>query len=240
MARSFMNDYLQAGTFTFVPAVGAATRFGALDVDGAVNLIDTNLALFTASAYLREVKIFCVNRTGNMASVRVAHIDGAIGAINNADYIFYDVQLLPYETKVINVDGMISADTILVRSDIIDVTFKADGQTLSTDYGYRRLAATTVSANTNTLLYTTIGPVESITIVACNKDTDNPSYVRIAGIDDTLIGSWADEDNIIYDDVLLPGESKTYNLEIDMPVGNTVGVRASDADTNFIAYGRIQ
>jgi len=239
MARIFSTDYLQSGTQTYAPLTGLATRLGALDVDGAVNLINTNLALFTATAFLREVKITCCNRTADLIGIRVAHIDGAIGSIANEDYIFYNVQLLPYETKVINVDGMVSTDTILVRSDSVDVTFKADGQTMDDDYGYRRLGATTVSADTDTALYTTIAPVENITVVACNKDADNSSYIRIAGIDG-VIGDWADEDNIIYEDTLLPSESKTYNLEIDLPVSQTIGVRSTDAETNFICYGRFQ
>ena len=240
MTRSFRTDYLTTSPATFAPLIGNPTRFGALTIDGAINLIDTNIALFTAIANLREVKVLCVNRSNQLSKIRVAHIDGAIGAIASEDYIFYDVDLLPNETKVVNIDGMAATDTVLVRSTIVDVGFMADGQTMSADYGYRRLAAATVLADTPTALHLTTGATENITVVACNKDPLISAYVRIAIIDAAVIGSLAVEDYIVFDDLIQPTESKTYNLELDMPVNNLIGVQSTDADTNFLMYGRLQ
>jgi len=240
MARIFSTDYLQSSSQVYAPLIGVPTRFGALEVDGAVNLIDTNLTLFVSSGNLRDVKIICCNRSDDPAEIRIAHIDGAIGAIVDADYLFYDVVLYPKETKILTIDGMESGDTIMVYSDIIDVTFMADGQTMDADYGYKRLDATVVVADTDTALHTSIGPTENITVVACNKDRTEVAYIRIAIIDAAVIGSLSDEDYIIFDALLQPLESKTYNLELDVPVNYTIGVRSTNALVNYVAYGRIQ
>lgn len=237
--RSFRSDYLQAGTQTYAPLVGTPARYGALNVDGAINLINTDLSLFTSAGYLRDVKITACNRTTSTVKIRVAHIDGAIGAINDADYLYYDIALFPKETKVVNIDGMSSSDTVLVRSDTTNVTFSAIGQVMSEDFGYRRLAATTVVADTDTLLYTATGLIETITICACNKDYVNSAYIRVAIIDSTLIGALSVEDYILYDELLIPNEFKPYNLQMDLPTNYSIGVRSTNANVNFISYGRL-
>jgi len=215
-------------------------RLGAEEIDGVGNAIDTNISLYQvpASTYAESVKVTICNRNNSVVAVRLAHVDGAIGAVADEDYILYDAELESYETRTIVIGGMVATDSILIRSDTVDVNFVATGKTYAADGGWRRLGATTVVADTDTALYTATGYVEKVSIVACNKDGVNAVNVRIALIDGA-IGAWADEDNLVYEDPLLAGETKVYDFEIDMANSNTIGVRSDDADVNFIAYGRV-
>lgn len=228
------------GAATWEPIVellGTPLRTGALDITAGNEDTDTSLYQVPALTYARNVKVNVCNRNNAIVSVRIAHVDGAIGAVSNEDYIFYDTLLQPYETKIVNIDGMIPTDSILVRSDTASVNFSAFSELFTLDDGTKRLGATTVAAATDTALYVATGDVKNISIVACNRDPSNTATIRIAVIDGAL-GTWADEDNIIYEDILLEGETKIYEIDTELANTYTIGVRSSDADVNFIAYGK--
>jgi len=209
------------------------------EIDGAGNAIDTDISLYTVSAstYTRPVNITATNRNNAVVRIRIAHVDGAIGAVANEDYLDYDIEMQPYESKEITIKGMEAADTILVRSDTTDVNFIAEGQEFSSD-GAKRLAAVTVVADTNTALYVATGNVDEIEIVACNKDSVNSANIRIALIDGAL-GTWADEHNLRYEEILLKNESVHYSFDRrSLRNTHTIGVRSTNANVNFIFYGK--
>jgi hypothetical protein len=218
---------------------GTPIRVGAEDIDGAVNTIDTDIALYTVpgATYPASVKIAIVNRNNSTVAVRLAHIDGVLGAVSNEDYILYDCILQPYESKFIELDGMITGDTLLIRSDTTDVTFIATALYQDSDMGYKRIDATTVLASTNTALFVSAAEYEQCSIVACNKDASNSASIRVAIVDGAL-GTLAVEDYIIFDDTLLENETKFLIEALHIANGQTVAVYSTDADTNFILYGR--
>lgn len=221
-------------------SITSIARVGALTVDGAINLIDTDLALYTVPAltYPQRVKITAVNRnSGSAATIRIAHIDGALGAVSNEDYIWYDIALLDNESKWLEIDGLLPTDTILVRSDTIDVNFIATSVVSPEDNGLSRVAATTVVADTDTALITTAGvSYEECSIIVCNRSALAATY-RFALIDGA-VGALADEDYIVYGEAIAANESIHFGETFHLPNGYTLAVRASTANVNFILYGK--
>jgi len=227
-----------AGNYHYSDYAGTA-RLAAEDIDGTTNAIDTNILLYQLPAlrYCEELVVSVVNRNNVTVDIRLAHVDnGGIGALANEDYIYYDVTLQPLETKWITVCAG-PADSIMMRSDTTDVTFKAEGKLSQFNHGCKRLGATTVSADTDTAIYTATTEVEDISVIACNKDAVNSAVISV-GILDGAIGTWAAEDYNIYQAQLLPNETKIFNLKGRMINTYVVGGVSDDADVNFVCYGK--
>lgn len=104
-------------------------RFGAMEIDGATNAVDTDKSLFTMGANLSGIaNILVNNKSVNSALVRVAIIENdVIGAVAEEDYIEKDQTTIPAGGKLDFMHSMNEGDTILVRSNIVDVNFIADG-----------------------------------------------------------------------------------------------------------------
>ena len=236
--RIFVNISGSASSSEIANSYG---RQAGLDVDGAINLINADLSLYTVPAltYTRPAIVDICNRNNAVVIVRVAHVDGAIGAVANEDYIYYDIELQPYETKTLIIPGMNPADSILVRSDTTDVNFLLDALEFSS-VGLTRLAAITVLADTDTALYNATGNVEDIIIIACNKDSVNSANIHI-GFLDGAIGTWSAEDYKYYNELLIQNETRDYGDtdKLSLKNGETIGVRSTDADVNFILYGKV-
>lgn len=220
---------------------GTPIRVGAEDIDGAINTIDTDISLYIvpASTYPAKVKIVAVNRnSGVIPAVRIAHVDGAIGAVSDEDYLMYDVLLQPNEPKFLEIDGMTSGDSILVRSNSVGVNFIATALYQSSDTGLKRIAATTVLANTDTVLFSAAGAeYENCSIMVCNRDSANAATYRIALIDGA-IGALTVEDYIVFDEIILENEGFAFSEIFHIPNGYTIAVRASDSDVNFVLFGQ--
>lgn len=216
--------------------IGVPTRLGARDIA----VIDTDTNLYTVGAeYPSEIVIKICNRNNAVVAVRLAHIDGALGAVSLEDYILYDVLLQPYETKFIEVDGAVQNDTFLIRSDTTNVSFMATAKLPLLDANLSRIAATTVVADTDTALLVTAGAeYEDCSIFVCNRDGISSGNIRIALIDGA-IGVISPEDYIVYDDVILPSETKLFQDSLHIPDNSTLMVRSSNANINFVLYGRL-
>jgi len=101
----------------------ASGRLGAKDIDGTTNAVSTDIAAYVVPATtLSSFNIKVCNRSAVNALVRLALIDGAIGDIVPEDYIEYDV-ILPANGGVLEHTGLLlsSADTVLFRSNVVDV-----------------------------------------------------------------------------------------------------------------------
>lgn len=233
--RIFVNIGGVGGSAATVASVYG--RLAGADIDGATNLINTDISLYTSPAltYTRPATVSICNRNNAVVQVRLAHVDGAIASVASEDYILYDTDLQPYETKIVEIPGMIAADSILIRSDTVDVTFNLNGQQYTTD-GLKRLGAVTVIADTDTALYSATSNIKNISIVACNKDAANSVLIRI-GIIDGAIGAWGANDYIFYGELLIEKETRVYDIEASVKNTETIGVRSDDADVNFIIYG---
>ena len=221
--------------------LGIQGRQGAEEIDGIVNAVDTDIQLLTlgAGSFIYDPKIIINNRNNAVVRIRVAIIDGALGAVANEDYFEYDTQLQPKEMKPLKFPVIPESYTILVRSDTEYVNFSCFGTLLALDRGWRRLAASSVVADTDTALYTATGQVDDVFIVACNRDPVNSANISLAAIDGA-IGTWADEDNLLpYEgELLTEWESRYYNLEFSLANTHVIGVRSTEADVHFIAFGR--
>ena len=103
----------------------AYKRLGAEDMAAAT---DTSLYTVPGGTEAIVSSVVICNRTANVATVRLAHVDGAIGAVADEDYIIYD-DTIPANGQITIKLGisMEAADSLLARSDIIDVTFIAWG-----------------------------------------------------------------------------------------------------------------
>ena len=214
-----------------------------LNIDGTTNTVDTDYSLYLvpASAYPASIKIAAVNRNSSVIpAIRIAHVDGVIGDVANEDYIWYDVLLQPNEPKFVEIDGMIPADSILVRSDTSDVNFIMTSLLQESDTGLQRISATTVVADTDTTLVApSVNEYENCSVLVCNKDAVNSATYRVALIDGVL-GDLAVEDYFVYDEVITENEGFAFSEIFHIPTGYTLAVRASDADVNFIVYGRLR
>lgn len=215
------------------------TLLGALTIDGAINLINTNIGLYTvpggSSALGCQVKI--CNRNSSAAAIRLAHVDGAIGAVASEDYIAYNLTLLPYETKTFEIPGMAAADTILVRSDIVDVTFRIDGTAYATVEALKRVGAYNIAVvNTNETALLTTSNLNNIKFYVCNKDGTNPCSYRAALIDSNILANLAPEDYIVYEDTLSATETKAFELGQGLLTAQIFMLRATDTDVNVVIY----
>jgi hypothetical protein len=100
-------------------------RLGAVDVAAT-----TNTALYVVPAGKAAVisSMSVCNRNASKITFRVAHVDGAIGALANEDYIYYDIQLAANDSFEMTRGVTLSAgDTIVVQSNTANVNFIAWG-----------------------------------------------------------------------------------------------------------------
>jgi hypothetical protein len=216
-----------------------AIRLAAEEIDGTTNAIDTDISLYQVPGGSSVIagSVVITNRNASTVSVRVAHVDGAIGSVANADYIFYDVPLVGYETKTISIPGMEASDSILVRSDTTDVNFKLSGLYAATVSAIKRIAAYNVAvADTNEQVINLSSDTANLKVYICNKDSSNTAVIRLALIDGAL-GALADEDYSLYNEYLSPLETKAYQLGEGLSSGNTIMIRSDDTDINIVVYG---
>lgn len=97
---------------------------------------NTNETLFDFSAD-SDVDLTVCNPNAADATIRVAIIDGAIGAIANEDYVYYDY-LIPGTTSaaggssntvaLLAHEGIGSDELIMVRADATGVVFRLSGE----------------------------------------------------------------------------------------------------------------
>ncbi|MAH50294.1 hypothetical protein CMI37_31020 [Candidatus Pacearchaeota archaeon] len=105
-------------------------RLGAEEIDGSGNAVTTNIELYVVGGGTETIvsSINICNRSANVGTIRVAHIDGALGDIADEDYIIYDetIEAKGHITIQLGI-SMEAADTLLCRSDIVDINFIAWG-----------------------------------------------------------------------------------------------------------------
>jgi hypothetical protein len=98
-------------------------RLGAVTVTA-----NTNKLLYTVPGSTSTiVSSVCIcNRGVTSATFRVAHVAGAIGNVQQGDYIYYDATIAPNDTYVLTIGAAMSAThTLLVRSNSASVNFVA-------------------------------------------------------------------------------------------------------------------
>jgi len=91
---------------------------------------DTDTALYTVPASTEAIvsEITICNIGATQRTFRLAHVDGAIGAISNEDYKYYDATLNPNSSLVLNIGlAMATTHTLLVRANHADVVFSCSG-----------------------------------------------------------------------------------------------------------------
>lgn len=220
---------------------GANERLASMDIDGVTNTIDTNKALYTVGEgdYIRSAKLVICNRNGGLtARVRVAHIDGAIGDIAVSDYLLYDDYLLPYEIKIIEIDGLIPTDTLLVRSNVTNVNFILTGEVLATDIEIGRKGVIDIDGSTNTVAtdYEVYTATESckVNILICNRNAGNVVECQLAIIDSADIGDIADEDRLFF--ILDTNQTVFVEGEFNLALDEMVAFRSDTANVNCIVY----
>lgn len=105
-------------------------RLGAEEIDGAGNAVDTDIQLYVVPGDTQTIvsTILAHNKSANLATIRIAHPNGAIGTVAEEDYLQKDVKIPSLGVTTIQLGiTMVAADTLLVRSDIVDVNFIAWG-----------------------------------------------------------------------------------------------------------------
>jgi len=108
---------------------------------------------------------------------------------------------------------------------------------MATTKTYKRLGATTVTANTDTSLYTVPASSQTIvsSIVACNIGSTARTF-RIA-IVDGAIANVANEDYLYYDVTIPANDTFVVTAGFTLPTTYAILVRASHADIVFNAWG---
>ena len=101
----------------------ASGRLGAADLSAT-----TNTSIYTVGAdTLATVNVSICNRNASAVAVRLAHVDGAIGALADEDYIEYDA-VIPANC-VLERTGVVMAAThsLIAYSDTANVSVVAWG-----------------------------------------------------------------------------------------------------------------
>lgn len=221
--------------------VGTYKRLGCLDIDGSTNTVDTDYGLYTvpASTYAKNVKVYICNRNGGYtARVRLAHVDGAVGDVAVADYILFDDYLLPYETKIVELDGMVATDTLLVRSSVSLVNFEACGEELTTDVYRKRVGAldidgATNAINTDKVVYTS-DRATKVNCIICNRNSGYVAEVQLAHVNSDDIADIADEDRKFF--TLDVNQSLFLELDLNMATSEIISFRSDTTNVNCLVY----
>lgn len=207
----------------------------------AIAAVDTNEALYTvpAATYIRNPKLYITNTNGGLtAKVRVAHVDGAIGALANEDYVLYDDYFLPNETKIIELDGMIATDTIVIRSSQLLVNFDLTGEVLTVDVNMKRVDAIDIDGTTNVVNTDYVAWLTTrackVNVIVCNRNGGDVAEVQVAYVDSNVIGGITAKDRKYFTlDV-----NQSLFLELDMNIANdkVISFRSSLANVNCLVY----
>ena len=225
------------------PFVGAGTVAGDYQRLGvaAVAVIDTDETLYTVPAltYIRSPKLYITNTNGGLtAKVKVAHVDGAIGALADEDYILYNDYFLPYETKIIELDGMIATDTIIITSSQLLVNFDLCGEVLAADVNMKRVDAIDIDGagnlvDTDYVAWLTTRACK-VNMLVCNRNGGDVAEVQIAYIDDNIIGSILDEERKYF--TLDVNQTLFLEMDMNMEDDKVVSFRSNMANVNCIVY----
>ncbi|HUV84172.1 MAG TPA: hypothetical protein VMV86_00600, partial [Methanosarcinales archaeon] len=213
-------------------------RLAAEEIDGAVNTVDTNISLYQVAALSSVLKGFITvtNRNASSVKVRVAHVDGAIGSVALEDYIFYDTVLQPYERKGIDIPGMAASDSILIRSDTVDVNFIFHGYFTATTEAIVRIGAHDIAvADTDESVAALASNAANLKYYICNRNAGAATTVRMALIDGA-IGALADEDYNLYEDTITATETKGFDEGEGLLTGGTISFRSSQTGVSIIVY----
>ena len=95
-----------------------------------VVVADTDTALYTVPASTEAVvsEITICNIGSSQRTFRLAHVDGAIGAVASEDYKYYDAPLGANASLVLNIGlAMATTETLLVRANHAEVVFSCSG-----------------------------------------------------------------------------------------------------------------
>jgi len=225
------------------PFVGAGTAAGDFQRLGvaAIAVIDTDETLYTVPAltYIRSPKLYITNTNGGLtAKVKVAHVDGAIGALADEDYILYNDYFLPYETKIIELDGMIATDTIIITSSQLLVNFDLCGEVLAADVNMKRVDAIDIDGagnlvDTDYVAWLTTRACK-VNMLVCNRNGGDVAEVQIAYIDDNIIGSILDEERKYF--TLDVNQTLFLEMDMNMEDDKVVSFRSNMANVNCIVY----
>lgn len=226
-------------------ASGNPKRLACKTIDGSINAINTNIALVTVAnnVFEHSCSLFIYNNSSSVATIRVAHIvNGGVGAITPKDYLIYDAQVLGNESLILQIDSLSDNDTLMIRSDVINVNFVLSGSEDSLRFQDARLGSIDIDGSTNVVdtdyeVFTSAYPTNDVSFIVCNRSSSNYPIVKIAYIDSNDIGDIADEDYIL-DIPLQPNETKVLSLGLNMAVDNMISFKSDSASVNIIAYGK--
>jgi len=91
---------------------------------------NTNTALYTVAASTSAIvsELTVCNIGSSQRTFRIAHVDGAIGSVANADYKFYDAVIDANTSLMLNPGyTMAATHTLLVRANHAEVVFSCSG-----------------------------------------------------------------------------------------------------------------
>jgi hypothetical protein len=249
------DDYIDWRTQRGLGSGGDSASSGALDygtpatigkeyIDGSTNAIDTNITLVdTTTSHYEEVDISIVNTNNFNCTFTIAHVDGAIGALADDDYLCQNETILANETKPIPLPCLEVGHSLMVRANKTGINFIVKGRTI-TNPKVKRIGSVDIDGSTNAVS-TNIEVVTSainyteLSLYVCNRNSTEASLYSIYNVDSTDIGDLADEDVVIYEDTLLPNEL-FYDIDLirDFPTGEMVTFSSDIEDVNIIAYAR--
>jgi hypothetical protein len=241
IGKALVATGANAATWQVVALSTTNKRLGCMDIDGVTNTVDTDYGLYTvpASTYAKNVKIYICNRNGGYtARVRLAHVDGAVGDVAVADYILFDDYLLPYETKIVELDGMVATDTILCRSSVSLVNFEACGEELTTDVYRKRVGALDIDGTTNAIdtdkvVYTS-DRATKVNVLICNRNSGYVAECQIAHVNSDDIADIADEDRKFF--TLDVNQSLFLELDLNMAINEIISFRSDTTNVNCLVY----
>ena len=219
--------------------IGTPIRLNSLNIDGTTNLINTDIELLASTNSYKDVILTICNQTASPINCMAAHIVGALASITPQDYLCGGTEILANETKAISIPYLNSGETIMVRSDSIDTTFKLTAIQTTTVEG-SRLGSIDIDGvinpiDTNLVLHTFGSPYFGVSYLVCNRNSADVN-VKVAHIDGG-IGSLTIDDFEASE--VESNSSKAYVLGQYYSLGDTFSFQSNTSETNIILYGCI-
>lgn len=216
--------------------VGTPEQLNSLNIDGAINAIDTDIELYHDGTINYAENIIITIKNDNVSGALI-NISCHNGTINNDDYILYNTIIGSNEVIDLMLPVLTSSDYISIKSNQTDVKFKISGSLVGNSK-WERVGSIDIDGTTNTIdtdiLVATAATDYLINYIICNKTSENVlTNVGIISSGGTIANNYITNDTLtanetIFDDTMR-GFGSTNSDELYF--------KSDTTDVNIILYG---
>lgn len=207
-------------------------RLNAIGIDDNIYPTNNEIPFYTSpgSLYQRNILISVCNMNTEHAEVRIAH---------NNIYLFHTMEILNHETKFIDIDGLEPLDTITIWCNIPSVSFSIFGETYGLPIAGTRIGLVNLPLATLTSLVQSNQQTvyNTISVCVCNTSREDALLFRLAVIDGINIENIANKDYIIYDETILPSETRIFKNVCSLKTSSILAACSTTEHASIAVYG---